>query len=143
MPSTAPTPEQIFHRVVDGVSRLMAGDVTRVELLTQLYAQPTHVVHPLLHGYAPLTSHADMRRHFAEAAQRAGQFSFRAEAIRIHRTTDPEVIIAEFTYCGTGSAAPLAAHCIFVWRVRDGLIVEARDYIDYAAFARAAGRSTA
>ena len=50
------------------------------------------------------------------------------------RTVDPDVVIGEFTYRGdAGWAAP----CIVVLRVRDGLIVESRDYIDHLALARA------
>ena len=31
----------------------------------------------------------------------------------------------------------LAVPCVFVMRIRDGLIVESRDYIDHVAFAQA------
>ena len=56
------------------------------------------------------------------------------EYVRVHQTTDPEVIIGEFTYRGdTGWAAP----GIIVFRIRDGLIVEPRDYIDHLGLARA------
>jgi ketosteroid isomerase-like protein len=119
----------------------MAGDTAQVEALTALYADPTNVSHPLLHGYPTLVSRADMRRHFEETPRRAPGLRFQAQEIRIHHTNDPEVIVAEFTYRGAGPAGPLTAHCIFVWRVRNGLIVEARDYIDYAAFGRAARRA--
>jgi uncharacterized protein len=143
MSISEPTPEEIFRRVADGVPRLMAGDTAQVEVLTALYADPTNVSHPLLHGYPTLVSRADMRRHFEEAPRRAAGLRFQAQEIRIHQTTDPEVIVAEFTYRGAGPAGPLAAHCIFSWRVRNGLIVEARDYIDYAAFGRARRIETA
>jgi ketosteroid isomerase-like protein len=119
----------------------MAGDTAQVETLAALYADPTNVSHPLLHGYPTLVSRADMRRHFEETLRRPLGLRFEAQEIRIHQTPDPEVIVAEFTYRGTGPAGPLTAHCIFVWRVRKGLIVEARDYIDYAAFGRAARRT--
>src|SRR5215469_7639215 len=141
MSSSVPTPDDIFRRVADGIPRLMAGDLAQVEALTALYADPTSVSHPLLHGYPTLVSRADVRRHFEETRRRASGLRFQAQEIRIHQTADPEVIVAEFTYRGAGPAGPLTAHCIFVWRVRNGLIVEARDYIDYAAFGRAARRT--
>ncbi|GAA1607854.1 hypothetical protein GCM10009789_72850 [Kribbella sancticallisti] len=35
---------------------------------------------------------------------------------------------------------PFTAPCVFVLRVRDGLIVESRDYIDHVAMAKARGQ---
>lgn len=65
---------------------------------------------------------------------------FRAQDVRVHRTVNPEVVVAEFTYGGTAPAGPLAVACVFVLHVRDGKIVESRDYIDHVAFARGAIR---
>jgi uncharacterized protein len=134
-------PERLLRRVLHGVSKLAQGDLSQIDILTELYAEQTHVSHPLLPGYPVLTSRSDLRRHFAETPSRIGGMRFQAEDIQIHATTDPEVIVAEFTYRGSGPAGPLAAHCIFVWRTHAGQIVEARDYIDYGAFARAARAS--
>jgi ketosteroid isomerase-like protein len=50
----------------------------------------------------------------------------------IHQTTDPEVVVAEFTYRWR-SQEPLSVGCVVVVRVRDGKIVESRDYIDPVA----------
>lgn len=46
--------------------------------------------------------------------------------------TDPEVVVAEFTY-RWHSQEPLSVGCVFVVRVRDGTIVESRDDIDPVA----------
>ncbi len=138
MPNNVMSPEEVFHRLVDGVSRLMSGDTSQVDALADLYAEPTHVTHPMAPGLAPLTSRADLRRHFAAASAQARGMRFRAADIRVHHTADPEVIVAEFSYRGDPPAGSLAVRCIFVLRVCDGRIVESRDYIDHGAFARAA-----
>jgi len=47
----------------------------------------------------------------------------------VHETADPEVVVAEFDYRGeTGAGHPVLRRNVFVWRVRDGRIVHARDY---------------
>jgi ketosteroid isomerase-like protein len=138
MHDDARSPAQIFHLLVEGVSQLFGGDASQVDALAALYAEPTHVTHPMAHGRAPLTSRAELRRHFSEGATRARGMLVRAEDILIHPTADPEVIVAEFSYRGTGPAGPLEVRCIFVLRARNGLIVESRDYIDHGAFARSA-----
>lgn len=132
------TPEQVFRRLVDGVAALVAGDATQVDALTDLYAEATNVVHPLVPDAPPLRSRDDVRRHFARTAVAARGLRFSAEGVRLQRGADPEVLVAEFTYRGTGPAGAIAAPCVFVMRVRAGRIVESRDYIDHAAFARAA-----
>jgi ketosteroid isomerase-like protein len=51
------------------------------------------------------------------------------------------VVIGEFDYQGTtGTGRPFRVSNIFVLRVRDGLIVESRDYGDHPALAAATGR---
>lgn len=49
----------------------------------------------------------------------------------VHETAEPEVVVAEFAYEFTlpdGSMPKVP--CVFVLRVRDGQIIESRDYID-------------
>jgi ketosteroid isomerase-like protein len=49
----------------------------------------------------------------------------------VHETADPEVIVAEFAYEFTSPDDSTAkVPCVFVMRVRDGQIIESRDYID-------------
>ncbi|SNQ46072.1 conserved hypothetical protein [Frankia canadensis] len=61
----------------------------------------------------------------------------------MHRTTDPEVVVVvvEFAYAATRSndGAAFEVPNIFVVRVRDGQIIESRDYGDHAGFARPFG----
>ena len=128
------TPEETFHALLDGACRLQNGDHDQVDHLAALYAEETDVRHPMAPlGDTPLLSREALRQHFATAGQ-AGMAGFRVEDVRVHHTADPEVVIGEFTYRGdAGWAAP----CVIVFRVRDGLIVESRDYIDHLALARA------
>jgi len=63
--------------------------------------------------------------------------------ITIHETADPEVIVAEFEYRGTNldTGEPFVQPAIFVLRVRDGQIVESRDYFDHLTAARIRGQA--
>ena len=115
----------------------------RWEQLPGLYAEHTDVQHPLARGAPALLTRAAVAQHFAAARTAVGEkLSFTAENIRVHTTPDPEVIVAEVEYRGrnrqTGAAFTCA--CVFVMRVREGLIVESRDYVDHAALAAALER---
>jgi ketosteroid isomerase-like protein len=82
-----------------------------------------------------------LREHFRP---RAGGLQLRRQPanITIHDTSDPEVIVAEFEYRGTvaDTGQPFSLPCIFVLRVRDGEIVESRDYADHLTAARVRGQ---
>lgn len=128
------SPSEVFLRLVEGVP------ARRWDSLLELYAEPTNVAHPMSPLSEPaLVSRADLRRHFERANAATAALNFRAETIQIHQTVDAEVVVAEFEYRGANVAtgAALSVPCIFVLRVRDGRIIESRDYIDHAAFARA------
>jgi ketosteroid isomerase-like protein len=128
------TPEETFRAVLDGACRLQNGDRGQIDELAEFYAEETDVRHPMAPlGDTPLLSREAVRQHFAAAAS-AGMAGVRVEDVRVHHTADPEVVIGEFTYRGdAGWAAP----GIIVFRIRDGLIVESRDYIDHVGLARA------
>jgi len=128
------TPEDTFRAMLDGACRLQNGDLGQIDKLAGFYAEETDVRHPMAPlGDTPLRSREALRKHFA-AAGSAGLAGFRVEDVRVHQTADPEVIVGEFTYRGdAGWAAP----CIIVFRIRDGLIIESRDYIDHLGLARA------
>ncbi|HWD05687.1 MAG TPA: nuclear transport factor 2 family protein [Amycolatopsis sp.] len=127
------SPAGVFQRLCFGVSD------GRWAELPDLYAEQTDVRHPFLPGSPVLKSREDLRRHFAAA----GTLGVRMQATGLvtHQSTDPEVLIGEFAYVGTlGDGTPFRVNNIFVLRVRDGLIVESRDYGDHPALAAAAGR---
>src|SRR3569833_450701 len=50
----------------------------------------------------------------------------------IHETTDPEIVIVEYDVHGTviPTGAPLRQTIIAVLRIRDGLVVSYRDYLN-------------
>jgi uncharacterized protein len=140
------TPEQVVRAVAAGVSALVAGRLTeqrkqaQLDALASLYAEHTDVRHPLAPlGDTPLRTRADLRRHFAEGPARTNGAE-RFEAVgRVVPTADPEVVIFEFSYVGSAYGRPFEVPCIFVTRVRDGVIVESRDYVDHVGVARAFG----
>lgn len=135
-------PHDVFHQLVDGVARLVAGDTDQVDRLAALYADDTHVEHPMSPlGDPPLRTREEVRRHFARMT--GGNPALRgwhAGDIVIHDTADPEVIVAEFAYQGDGDQGPFRVPCVFVLRVRDGQIVASRDYVDHLAIARITDR---
>jgi ketosteroid isomerase-like protein len=131
------TPREVFLRLVHGVAD------RDFDALPALYAEQTDVRHPMSpYGDKPLLSRDALREHFGGAGPRvAGVVRYQPDNIRIHETLDPEVVVAEFDYAGTviATGEPFRVPCVFVLRVRDGLIVESRDYIDHVGMARARG----
>jgi ketosteroid isomerase-like protein len=126
------SPREMFGRLVSGVTgRQWAA-------LPDLYAEDAVVVHPFATtAAARLEGREEIRRHFAAAATMP--LEMEASNIAIHETGDPEVIVAEFDYHGrvTTTGRRFDVHNIFVLRVRDGLIVASRDYVDHLAIAAA------
>jgi ketosteroid isomerase-like protein len=119
------SPEEVFHRLIDGVA------AQRGEELAELYAPHAVVEHPLdPAGAPPLRGRKALREHFKTDDEGPSVPRLRPADIVVHQTTDPEVIVAEFAYevlDGDGDV-PQRLPCIFVLRVRDGLIVTSRDY---------------
>jgi ketosteroid isomerase-like protein len=142
------SPEDVVRAVANGVSRLVAGRLTPSEREAQLdelaafYAERTDVRHPFAPlGDTPLRSRAELRAHFASAGElTAGVERFEPVGTTVHTTGDPEVVIVEFAYAGTAGGRDFTLPNIFVVRVRDGQIVESRDYAHHVALARAFGR---
>jgi ketosteroid isomerase-like protein len=146
--TNARTPEDVVRAVGRGVGRLVTGGLTEQEReqvldeLAGLYGEETDVRHPFaLFGDTPLRTRAELRRHFAEGAGRTPAVeSFAPADVVVHRTADPEVVVEEFRYEGRVNGRPFSLPCIFVVRVRDGVIVESRDYTNPVGLARAFGR---
>jgi ketosteroid isomerase-like protein len=131
------TPREVFLRLVHGVAD------RDFDALPALYAEQTDVRHPMSpYGDKPLLSRDALREHFGGVGPRvAGVVRYQPDNIRIHESQDPEVVVGEFDYAGTviATGEPFRVPCVFVLRVRDGLIVESRDYIDHVGMARARG----
>ncbi|HEV3359589.1 MAG TPA: nuclear transport factor 2 family protein [Pseudonocardiaceae bacterium] len=135
--SETPSPREVFLALVEGV----AAKKDPAEIAA-LYAEETDVVHPFDPNRAPaLRSRDELREHFERGQRVRGAFDRKAVDIVIHETADPEVVIGEFAYEGTNTDTGEAVRvpAIFVLRVRDGLIVESRDYADHHAVLAAGG----
>ncbi|MEW2623372.1 nuclear transport factor 2 family protein [Streptomyces sp. NPDC048106] len=136
--SASATPREVFGRLIGLIS---AGEWSE---LPELYAEDAEV-EIVFSPVPPRRVHgrAELRERFAALAA-ADAVRLRAEDVHVHETDDPEVVIAEFAYAGlypaTGRTFRTAN--IQVLRVRDGLIVETRDYHDHLAFAAADGRAS-
>ncbi|TDB86869.1 DUF4440 domain-containing protein [Actinomadura sp. KC216] len=122
------SPRAVFQRLIDGVT---AG---RPDALPRLYAEDAVVVHPLARPATRLEGREALREHFARLETLPVEM--RARNVVVHQTADPEVIIAEFEYEGrnTETGRAFVVPNIFVLRVRDGRIVESRDYAGHHAF---------
>jgi ketosteroid isomerase-like protein len=145
--TAAPTPEDVVRAVAAGVSRLMPGDLDAHERetyageLADLHAERTNVVHPFDPlGGAPTQARDALRARFSTPNPDRRIESMASTDMVVHRTGDPEVVIAEFSDTGTADGKPFDLPCIFVVRVRDGVIIESRDYVDHVASARAFGQ---
>ena len=142
--STPASPAEVVKAVAAGVSRLISADLDptqreeQLDHLAALYGETTDVRHPFAPlGDEPRFTRAAIREHFAAA--RIPAESLAAVDVHVHETADPEVVITEFRYAGTSAGRPFSWPSIFVTRVRDGVIIEARDYTDHVGAARALG----
>jgi len=121
------SPREVFLRLVHGVSE------GRFRELPDLYGEVTDVRHPMATPEAePLLSRRDLEAHFAGPPDVLDKIPKRRPVdITVHETADPEVIVAEFGYeCTLSDSSVVKVPCVFVMRVRDGKIIESRDYID-------------
>jgi ketosteroid isomerase-like protein len=130
---TGDSPSEVVRAVIDLATQGVIGDAaTQSRLagrLAELYADPTYVLHPLRPDLPPLVHHDDFRRHAEAIGQnRPRPEAFRAVDIVTHATTDPELVVTEFRYEMTVNGTTMIMPCIWVTRVRDGHIIEARDY---------------
>ncbi|WP_339156140.1 nuclear transport factor 2 family protein [Actinomadura luteofluorescens] len=135
------TPREVFLKLVHGVCE------ERWEEVIGLYAEQTHVEHPFHPLAAPaLRSLEELRAHFGIGAPPGAYTGHtlrrRPVGITVHETADPEVIVAEFRYEGivVETGEPFTVPAVFVMRVRDGKIVESRDYLDHLRSAQARGQ---
>lgn len=127
------TPREVFLKLVHGVCDERWADVV------DLYAEQTDVSHPFHPlGAPPMLSRDELRAHFGGVPS-GPALRRQPTRINVHETTDPEVIVAEFQYEGVvvETGEPFAIPAVFVMRVRDGKIVESRDYLDHLRSAAA------
>jgi ketosteroid isomerase-like protein len=118
------TPKQAMQKLADDIT---AGKWRDLHLL---YAPDTVVRHPIARDQsALLETREGLRRHF----ERFFSTGVRLRATPIHfiETTDPELVIGTFTYHGENGFGMdrFDLEACFIWRVRDGLIVDTTDYL--------------
>ncbi len=130
------TPQDTFLALIEGVAA-GAG-----ETLADLYAPDATVTHPFSpFGAGALHSREELRQHFHTSGGEPAVTRQVADVV-VHHTTDPEVVIGEFRYACTvdETGAQFSIRAVFVMRVRDGLIVESRDYLDHLSRLRGYGQ---
>jgi uncharacterized protein len=134
--SPPPTAREVFFALVTGVSEQRWDDLPR------LFAENTNAAHPLDPlGEPAMRTHEDLRRRWKIVAALGPDLHFNPDSVIIHDTANPEVIVVEFEYDGiarTGERFTLP--CIFVIRVRDGRIIDYRNYTDHFVLARTRGQ---
>jgi ketosteroid isomerase-like protein len=133
--ATSATPREVFLALVNGVAEGHWAD------LPDLYAEQTDVAHPFDPLRHPaLRTRDELREHFTPSGSSPPP-NRKPVDITIHETLDPEVIVAEFAYQGTDPTTGelFTQPAIFVLRVRNGEIVESRDYFDHLTTAHLRG----
>ena len=117
------TPRETFLALIEGVG------AQRWDELPDLYSRDATVRHPFAtDASALLVGRDQLRDHFLNA--RSMGMAMKAHDVVVHETRDPEVVVGEFAYHGrVGDSAPCKVPAIFVLRVRDGEIVDSRDYL--------------
>jgi ketosteroid isomerase-like protein len=133
--TTSATPRDVLMRLIGGVVEQRWAE------LPELYSEDAVVEHPFaMPAPTRLVGREALRTHFAAASQLP--LRMQARNVVVHETADPEVVIGEFDYEGrvTTTGRSFLVGNIFVLRVREGLIVESRDYTNHFEFARARGR---
>ncbi|HVV09860.1 nuclear transport factor 2 family protein [Amycolatopsis sp.] len=119
------SPADVFRRLSTGISD------GRWSELGDLYAEDVVVEHPQRPpAGSRMTGRATVAQRFIAMGS---SIELRARDVVVHETTDPEVIVAEYTYDGNG----FSSANIQLVRVRDGLITHSRDYHDYFRMAAA------
>jgi len=124
--------------------RLLAAAVSgRPEDMADCYGADVVIEMPFSAGLYPSrieTTREELRGRYAAGA--ATRRYDRLSDARVHETTDPEVVIAEYTLHGRMVAddSPFSMSFAMVMTIKDGQIVHSRDYSDPIAGARLLGR---
>jgi uncharacterized protein len=141
------SPRRVVERLIAAATSGTPGDIA------DCYADQVVIEMPFAAGLTPArleTTREELRARFASGA--ASRRYTAARDVRLHQTTDPDVLVAEYTLDGTrldiagpGDAGPggggqFSLNFVMVLTFRDGLIAHARDYTNPVAAARALGR---
>ncbi|HEX3790527.1 MAG TPA: nuclear transport factor 2 family protein [Pseudonocardiaceae bacterium] len=125
--SEAPSPAEVFDRLLTAITAREFADIPA------LYAEDVVVEQPFATPPMRIAGRESLRAHFSAVPP----ITMSAHDVMIHRTADPEVIVAEWAYdiVATGTDRTVSTRNVIVMRVRDGQIVESRDYHDHRAIA--------
>ncbi|MFJ8623451.1 nuclear transport factor 2 family protein [Kitasatospora sp. NPDC093550] len=129
--SETPSPREVLLELLAGITE---GRFTE---LARLYAEDA-VVETVFAPVEPrvFEGRAVIAERFAQVGAHM-PLELRAKNVVVRETDDPEVIVAQFDYQAhhrhTGRDFEVAN--VLVLRVRDGLIVDSRDYHDHLALA--------
>ena len=117
-------PKQAMQKLADDIT---AGKWRDLHLL---YSPDTVVRHPIARDQSALLETREGLRHHFERFFSTG-VTLRATPIHFIETTDLEVVIGTFTYHGENGFGMdrFDLEACFIWRVRDGLIVDTTDYL--------------
>jgi ketosteroid isomerase-like protein len=129
------SPHEVLNLLLQEISK---GHWNQLHLL---YAEDAVVEQPFaLPRPVRLEGRAAIERHFATAG--SGGLSLCASDVVVHQSSDPELIIAEYTYNGRVAATghEFRTANIQLLRVRDGLIIASCDYHNHVALAAAVGQ---
>lgn len=123
------SPREVFHKLLEGITD------GRFSELAELYAENV-VVETVFEPVGPrrFEGRAVLMERFAMVAAHS-PLELSATNVVVRETDDPEVVVAEWDYRvhHRVTGRTFEAANIQVLRVRDGLIVESRDYHDHLA----------
>jgi uncharacterized protein len=123
----AGTAREVLEQVLE------AGREMDTERFVGLFAVDGHVEWPFRPAGVPgrVEGREQLRQFLTAQANGLVRFDEYRNVV-IHETTDPEVVIVEYDAHGTvrASGAPFHQTIIAVLRIRDGLVVSYRDYLD-------------
>ncbi|SCG60577.1 hypothetical protein GA0074704_3702 [Micromonospora siamensis] len=119
---------------------LRASREQDTETFVNLFAPDGYIEWPYRPAGAPgrVAGHDELREFLTAQANALVRFDEYRNTV-IHETTDPQVVIVEYEAHGTAlrTGAPLHQTIIAVLRIRDGLVVSYRDYLDPLVVAEA------
>jgi ketosteroid isomerase-like protein len=141
-PQPASAPDATLQAVLRRYQQAMLDQ--SADDLADLYA--TDALHELPFLFPGMPPRYEGREEVRAAYRAAWSGSFarpgEVRVVAIHQTEDPEVIVAEQVVAGTNASTGERFEFpgVLVLRVRDGYIIEVRDYMDGLAVARAMHR---
>ncbi|MER5639829.1 nuclear transport factor 2 family protein [Kitasatospora sp. NPDC002227] len=133
-----PSPREVLDRYRRAILDRSADD------LAELYAADAVHEFPFLFPGMPACyrGREEIRAGYAAAWGASPARPTEIREVAVHESTDPEVLTVEQLVVGTlaTTGAPFAFPGLLVLRVRDGRLVQVRDYMDGLGVAHAMGR---